>query len=258
MIEISAPSAQALFIEMYFEDTKLSSGTAFVVNSTKGPILVTNRHNFTGRDQITHKPLSSTAAIPNRLKIHHNLKGEIGKHVEVFEAIVSKDGEPLWVEHPTWKGNIDVAAFILTTLDKVELYTFNPSPELPFGLHPSERVSVVGFPFGIRASCLAVWSTGFIASEHNLNYDDKPLFLIDCKTRKGQSGSPVLLYLQPGTPRMINGKFMFNNETNVLLLGIYSGRVNSESELGMVWKTELISQIVQHIEGNYLFVNDVY
>ena len=55
---IRKPSVQSLYIEMSIDGTKLSSGTAFVVDTAKGPHLITNRHNVTGRDQNTgHPPL---------------------------------------------------------------------------------------------------------------------------------------------------------------------------------------------------------
>ena len=49
---------------MSIDGTKLSSGTAFVVDTAKGPHLITNRHNVTGRDQNTgHPPLISKSRL---------------------------------------------------------------------------------------------------------------------------------------------------------------------------------------------------
>ncbi len=57
-------------------------------------------------------------------------------------------------------------------------------------------------------------------------------FLVDAKTWKGQSGSPVLASV---------------TEDNANLLGIYSGRTNRDSSLGYVWKIDNINQIVQRV-----------
>ena len=57
-------------------------------------------------------------------------------------------------------------------------------------------------------------------------------FLIDAKTREGQSDSPVLAMV---------------TEDNAKLLGIYSGRTKKDSSLGDVWKIDIISQIVQSV-----------
>src|ERR1700726_2512535 len=49
VINLLQPSAQSLLIEMAFGSTVLSTGTAFVCDTKKGPVLVTNWHNVAGR-----------------------------------------------------------------------------------------------------------------------------------------------------------------------------------------------------------------
>ena len=48
MTGIALPSVQSLLIKMRFNGQVLSTGSAFVLTSNKGPLLVTNRHNVTG------------------------------------------------------------------------------------------------------------------------------------------------------------------------------------------------------------------
>ena len=55
--EINQNSTRVLYIEMYFNNTKLASGTAFFIKSEKGPVFITNRHNVTGRHQETEVTL---------------------------------------------------------------------------------------------------------------------------------------------------------------------------------------------------------
>jgi hypothetical protein len=138
----------------------------------------------------------------------------------------------------------------------------------------TDKVFVVGYPYGystISKRYLPVWSGATIASEYEenltvpINYIDEfniiyrelnlesdeqkkkeiveklkkvthyevPTFLVDAKTREGQSGSPVIYCNQT------------DNKEETFLLGIYSGRVNENSDLGYVWKTELIKEIVE-------------
>jgi hypothetical protein len=50
-------------------------------------------------------------------------------------------------------------------------------------------MSLAGFPFGLAgAGSLAIWATGFIATEPEIDYNNQPTFLIDCLARPGQSG----------------------------------------------------------------------
>ncbi|HYD88866.1 MAG TPA: hypothetical protein VEA80_15435 [Vitreimonas sp.] len=65
---IMGESVKSLIIKMTVKGTALSTGTAFVANSKKGPVLVTNRHNVTGRHQQTGKPLSPTGGFPDAIE----------------------------------------------------------------------------------------------------------------------------------------------------------------------------------------------
>ena len=113
---------------------------------------------------------------------------------------------------------------------------------------PAETVSVIGFPFGITAGGnLPVWATGFIASEPVVDYDDLPIQLIDCRSRQGQSGSPVLAYRSGGMIAMADGSSAAFDGPVSKLIGIYSGRINAESDIGIVWKTSAILELVNSI-----------
>ncbi len=101
---------------------------------------------------------------------------------------------------------------------------------------------------------LPVWATGFIASEPNLDLGGMPLLLIDCRTRRGQSGSPVIACRNPGTVRLVSA-----NQREVQLatsayrfIGVYSGRINSESDLGYVWKASAVRDLVAVMGGEPL------
>ena len=71
-------SVQALLIMMLFNNQRFASGTGFVVNGPKGPLLITNRHNVTGRHQETGDPLNNYGASPNVREVVHNVKGKLG------------------------------------------------------------------------------------------------------------------------------------------------------------------------------------
>lgn len=246
MPNISLPSIQSLLIKMEFNETQLSTGTGFVVISPNGtPHLITNRHNVTGRDQNTGKPLSSTLGIPNYITIIHNSSIGIGQWVEKREPLYIDDN-PRWIEHPELGAKADFVALPLKNLSGVDLYPHhpqNPGPEIAIG--PAERLSVVGFPFGISAGGgYAVWATGFMASEPDVNHDNLPIILIDCRSRQGQSGSPVLAYRSGGPVIMTDGSALGFPGPVIRFIGIYSGRINSESDIGIVWKAGALAELV--------------
>jgi hypothetical protein len=69
--------------------------------------------------------------------------------------------------------------------------------------------------------------------------------MIDSRTRPGSSGSPVIAYrpgrmvaLEDGSTAMFGGAVW-------RLLGVYSGRITAEADLGFVWKTRVISEIIE-------------
>jgi hypothetical protein len=94
-------------------------------------------------------------------------------------------------------------ALPLTQLSHVHLHAYDPSLATAEYEHrtlyetlsvgPADPVSVIGFPFGLTAGGkLPIWATGTLATEPIVSFQDLPLSLVDCRTRQGQSGSPVI------------------------------------------------------------------
>ncbi|RZJ25208.1 MAG: serine protease [Haliea sp.] len=234
---ISMPSAQALFLEMRRGEQLLAIGTGFVVMAGEKPLLITNRHNVTGRDNDTGSCLSRTLGVPDNIRIAHNFNGSFGAFAATVEPLF--EGEtPRWIEHPSYKARADVVALPLTELTSVALMPFTVSSGTHNDIRCADPVHVVGFPFGLRsAASFGIWATGSVASEPEINHGGEPTFLIDCRTREGQSGSPVV-------SRLGFDNFWGNRDAPYVLLGIYSGRVNKDSDLGKVWKAYVIAELV--------------
>jgi hypothetical protein len=140
----------------------------------------------------------------------------------------------------------DFVALPLADLNDVELYpydTANPGPAIFVG--PADVVSVIGFPFGITAGgACGVWATGFLASEPEVDYNALPVVLVDCRSRQGQSGSPVIAYRSGGMVAMADGGSAAFGGPVWKFLGIYSGRINAQSDLGIVWKASAIRELL--------------
>ena len=244
---IQRPSVQSLFLELFFGDTRISCATGFIMMSQRGPMLITARHNFTGKHHVTKEYLSKMGAIPDRVVIHHNKKGKLGSWIAKSEILLI-DYAPQWVEHPILGDKADIVGLLLKELDDTELYPYDTLNDTQIRIAPSELVNIIGFPFGLQAGgFLAVWSTGFIASEPIVDFGNSPTFLVDSRTRKGQSGSPVLAYRAGGGFKYESGTLGVMSQAVHRFCGLYSGRVSEESDLGIVWKVNCIKELVDSI-----------
>lgn len=229
-IHVALPSVQSLLLELRFNGQPLSTATGFIVEKESNPLLVTNRHVVTGRHNTTGEPLSITGGLPNEVAILHNRKEHLGEWVWRVEALLDGD-TPRWTEHPGLGGKVDCVALPLVSIEDVELYPYSfEEPTHKLRLGPAETVSVVGFPFGLRSrGAFAIWATGFIATEIDVDHKQLPQFLIDCRSRPGQSGSPVIAHRPGGmTPLLQERTFATTPLTE--LLGVYSGRINEQSD----------------------------
>lgn len=248
MTTISLPSVQSLLLQMGANGNILSSGTGFVLNSIKGPILLTNRHNVTGLNNITGEPLHPNGYTPNEVNIIHNRQGYLGQWVSKLEPLL-EDWEPLWIEHPTLGSSADFVALPLTQTEGIELYPYNLENQPEILVRPSDPINVIGFPFGLTGGgALAIWSTGFMATEPDIDYENQPKFLIDCRARQGQSGSAVVSHYNSGLVPMMNGDSVAYVNPVTRFMGIYSGRINAQSDLGIVWKASAIKELVDSIK----------
>ena len=140
-------------------------------------------------------------------------------------------------------------ALPLTNLVDVKCFPYSlqvqPSEIL---VMPADSVSIVGFPFGLRSGgSMAIWATGFVATEPEVDYQNKPIFLVDCRARKRQSGSAVVAHRNGGMNLFTNGTISASGSPVTRFLGVYSGRINDESDLGIVWKASMVRELVSAI-----------
>lgn len=261
-MDIEIPTTKSLYIEMYFDETLLSSGTAILVANNRDShcALITNRHNVTGRNQDTDECLNNNAAIPNYIVIHFHKNVENFEEVgqgwkEVRLPLYREDGEPYWIEHPLLGAKADIVALNLSwgsDIIKLPYYLETDLDNINLAIGPAETVSVIGFPFGLSSyGKLPIWATGFMAQELCFISPENPVFLIDCRTRQGQSGSAVIAYRPSGYRHYQDGKIVATVSANKAweFLGIYSGRVNSESDLGKVWHVSAIRELLNEADA---------
>jgi hypothetical protein len=245
---IELQSLQSLFIEMLVGDNRLATGTAFCVQTPRGHALITNRHNVTGRHQTTGQPLSNTGGLPDSIRVHYNERAQLGSWIPIEHSLYDMQGNHLWREHPVLGPTADFVALPVNLPDGIDPYPYSLGvPQQELKVSPSEVVSIIGFPLGFAAGgLLGVWVSGFVASEMEVDYENLPVFLVDCRGRPGQSGSPVIMF-RVGMCRLANGDMVAGGPF-FELLGIYSGRLSEASDLGRVWKRSAIKELVDTVE----------
>ncbi len=257
-LNIELPSLKSLFVEMYYGEQLLSMGTATLISNDRGShcALVTNRHNVTGRHQETGECLSNTLGVPDSVVIYFHKPGnEIGNWIKVKLPLYRENGTPFWIEHPTLGEKADIVALNLAwgnDVLKIPYYLKLDLDRVGMVISPAEPVSVIGFPFGLTTNGrLPVWATGFLAQELSLVSAENPVFLIDCRTRQGQSGSPVIAFRTTGYRTIKDNKISASLSPNVAweFLGIYAGRVNDQSDLGKVWHVSALEELLNAAEG---------
>lgn len=239
-------SVQSLLLEMSFQGITLSRGTGFLVSHAGQSILITNRHNLTGRHQKSGQPLSAHGGVPDRVTIWQNSFNGRGHWHQETHPLYDDDGAAKWREHPVLGAQADVVALPLAINPLTKTYPYDVgAPSVDILVTPGDTVSVIGFPFGLTGGGrFAIWATGFIATEPDIDYDDLPVFLVDCRSRPGQSGSPVVASRSGGMVALADGdRSVFNGPVSTFL-GIYSGRINEQSDLGIVWKRSAIADLV--------------
>lgn len=286
--KFSSPSYQSLLLRLSAQNSdgeyvEVITGTGFIVRGPAGLetdsgtalYLITNRHILSGRTA-DGDYVANWSVVPTRISIRHNKSGgvsQLGDFVEISQELYDKSGAPLWLEHR--KGIVvDVVALPITDFDAgynedaaFFPYDLSKVSEPKPVLRPSDSVQIVGFPFGHGSyRSFAIWTTGFIASEPTVSYNGYPRFLVDARTRDGQSGSPVIVHTTASTPplKFTDGS-MRSYEDKSYLLGVYSGRIfnvkdgrTDVSDIGIVWKAGVIAEILREQFRRELPSDDEY
>jgi len=235
-------SVASLLLQMKHDEVILGTATGFVVPKNAKYYLFTNRHVVLacGEDQ---NPTNTGGWIcANKLSIFHNTKNHLGQWHWVSEDLFDAHQQKRWLEHPILAGAVDLVALPLTHAEDVEFYPLDIARgKTDIKLTPGDTVSIIGFPFGLSQTAgLAIWKTGTVASDLDINYNGKPVFIIDTTSRPGMSGSPVYA-IRTGSYQTSGGNLMFGGGA-IRFLGVYSAQ-SVNAELGFVCKAEVVQAL---------------
>lgn len=249
---------------------ELADATGFIYKRNGKQYLITNLHVVSGRDIYSEKILDIHQAIPELLisfpSLYDPKTGIIEKQSLHLKSILyDQNNIPLWLIHPNYKRGIDIAVLPLENLNPpVNFWAINDIQSVNTKISVTDDVFVVGYPLALGTNenkDFPIWKRASIASEPSINYfnDGRKAFVIDGTTREGMSGSPVVFYSNFTQTSTQDGGvcFAMSPQRAFNFLGIYSGRlygrninnetIEKESFLGLVWKRELIDEI---IDGN--------
>lgn len=222
----------------------LSEATGFLVRYQDSVYLVTNWHVVTGRSPVTGEPLGATSALPDSIRVRFPVfLGGTLYWTEQSLELYDLSGNASWYAHahcPPREGGTDVIILPITTdPPSTYAYAFVEAVDVT-SIQPGMELSIVGYPFGVETGA-AVWSRASVASEPSHGFKDDPIYLVDTRSRPGQSGSPVLWAERQSPERSSDAQAL-----QWRLAGIYAGRVDSELDLGRVWWPVVIEEIIRH------------
>lgn len=262
------------------ERVRIETATSFFFGLGSGSVyLITNWHVVTGRRPQTPRISDRRGAVPvwARIKFHRFVKDGFYDPSAIDELefrLNDETGErPTWLEHPSYRHRADVVCFRLPdgyfvpTAPRVWRYLEETDFEVSYRPRAMHDAFVVGYPWGLTggSAALPIFKRGSVASEPALSHGGLPRFLIDCRTARGMSGSPVV-----GAVSGLwgSGEGISNSDivgTVMGFIGVYSGRLPAEelddveeaqgaiSEIGLVWRPELVTEIIaQGVPGSRL------
>lgn len=242
------------------------SGTGFLLAEERpeggaAVLLVTNKHVIAGADRVVlHLIAAGTADTPAlgsglTLTCHPSqFRGHPDPDIDVAMIGVggalqqlAEAGTPAFIR--------SVSPSMCATKETLEDY------------EPIEPVTFIGYPSGLydSASLLPIVRQGYAATAMNIDYEDKPVFLIDASVFPGSSGSPVFLVPRPSAPDKRGNITIGGPAKPPVLLGIVAAvhqrqvpvilaaagpgvpMVNELIDLGIVYKASAIHELAMQV-----------
>jgi hypothetical protein len=278
MIEIvRCPEGPNTDSETGQECETMAHGSAFIYRIDGKERLITARHNVTGRHWHTNEFIGRFSTSPTHLKVmlfkdppdkwKFSLSEDNPRSANLqvllqvrLVPLIDQNWEPIWRQHSTLGGDVDVAEVPFNPPDDVMIMSWERTPPItapdqapwPPQVLPGEDVFIVGYPYGLTVGpAMPLWIRGTVASDPMFGYEPAgkhyPAWLIDARTRQGQSGAPVMRIRPEGSLLKRNdGQFGRASHAESQLLGVYSGRTSKESDLGFVWSIDEVDEICRN------------
>jgi len=261
------------------EGDPLSVGTGFLVtqkeeDGSTSTYLVTNKHVVEGSD-------SGTVIASGSQLVHGTLR-RIPNLKKRTEFLLYGQAWS-WSGHPSKDIDITVMPFggcvehlqagpVSLFYTAIPIHDFVDS-EILEGLDAIEDVVFVGYPNGIydKTNNLPIVRRGMTATPVEVDYEGKPIFLIDASVFPGSSGSPVFLYnsgtwSDRGRASHIGNRLYFLGILSSAFYRETDGTISFESipsairpvlkteemiDLGVVFKASAVMETIDHCRQEY-------
>lgn len=115
-------------------------------------------------------------------------------------------------------------------------------------LTASDDVFILGYPKGITDMYgQPIWKRATVATSPHLGWQRQKQFLVDCASREGMSGAPVISY-NKGGPLQVGSTTFHDLGPVTIFLGVYASRMGHvshfEAQIGTVWQKVLVDEII--------------
>lgn len=112
----------------------------------------------------------------------------------------------------------------------------------------SDELFILGYPKGITDMyCQPIWKRATVATSPQLGWNRQKQFLVDCASREGMSGAPVIYRNKSRSVQRGNTRFM-GIPPSSMFCGVYVGRQGKvsdfEAQIGTVWQGVLVDEII--------------
>jgi hypothetical protein len=257
--DVSRASVKATLRRIYSDvEAHPSSATCsgFFWRANERVYCITNWHNVTGLRSDNLQPNGSFS--PSHMDLEFKVFQATG--TQRVDAVVQRTrrltlydkGEPVWIEHPN-RHEIDVIAVAIPDefINDGRITCINENNfEARWQPDIGADCFIVGYPEHLTGPLTTpIWKKGSIASEPRLDYEQRPVVLVDSLGNRGLSGAAVIAQasgvFSPSGSSIPTRDALIGTWQN--FLGIYSGRLGDEGlgfQLGRVWKAHVIDEIV--------------
>src|ERR1019366_6424012 len=173
----------------------VSQGTGFYYLHGVAPkqvlFLVTNIHVLTGNAPLEGKPPIGEAI---QFQLHQSADNP-GAVKTVQHPLFTRSGKRTWIETSCKEADVAVIPLPAGVFNNCHVQCIDAA-WLTAGrlmVRPASAVNLVGYPYGYydKTNALPVFKTGHVASEPWIEFEGKPLFLVDVAAFPGMSGAPV-------------------------------------------------------------------
>ena len=259
-------------ISLYRGSDLVSQGTGFFYVAKTGNLevvyLVTNHHVVTG-----YPPTENNQPIGNRISFHLHLSADDPGQIRTVDLpLFTKNGKRLWLACGSFpEADVAIIPVPVKCRENLKVSCLDETTAKPvMKTRPTTPIALIGYPYGLydKKNALPIWKSGTIASEPDVDFEGKPVFLVDISAFPGMSGSPAFAYasggydtldggvaVTPGITRQFMGIYasmtmrhekrfleQFTNTTGV-------GITDKESlQIGHVWKAKLITDTIANID----------